>query len=1066
MAGKRDTPSQKKKRDEASGAAGDAEQVPSTEVEVLTSSAGARRVYGRRRAADEHHGAMVASAARIDLHDRKAIENTRRRRQAWQTEAWDYYDEVGESGFTVDFGGNLMSKVRLFAAWRPNPKDAPVPVDDEESGVDPTTAKICVEALERLRSSEGGQSALVREMTLNFDVAGECYLHGHEDPLTAEEDWQIRSVDELVVTGDSFALRTAIGTNVTEPLPKDDLVVRLWQRHPRFSQLATCAMRRCLGEAEALLLLSREIRATSKSRLSAGLLLIPSEISFGPTDPTRTSQDGEGPDDPFEESLTEALTTPIQQEGSAAAVVPLIIRAPADLLVNIRHIDLQKSLDPTLDARIEGRILRIARALNFPVETTTGLQATTFANAATVKRSEWDAHGEPRAVLMCDALTAGYFQPAIEEAGIPAEQVRDFFIWFDPSDAISAPDPVDHVEQAHKDGIISDETRRRVQGYSEADAPGDDELLRRLLWNAPRMDPFILAQILKLTGLVPDLKVPAPQGGVLADDGTVTGLSPSVPAGAPVASALARALARPALAAASGRPRKAVALGQRLTEIDRDLRLRVHAAAEAAMQRALERAGNRVKSKAGYNRRTGDYSTVRRIADGVAPCRVAAAVGPTLVAAIGLSDDQLLSDSFSGLAADFGTWVDMAQQQAIAAVEQAVGPLDQAIKEALATNQATALEAAQAQLGRNMIDLAAARLYSPTGGLVQGEGDPSALVPMSLVRGALGTAGGDNPQGGVSPGEATAPLTSDLGGGPVAGVAAGPDMMEAVQGAGGGVDGYTWDYGGAVRTPFPPHMDLDGVEFVAFDDPVLENQEGFPDLPYYMPGDHEGCVCDVVPTIVFAGQEGAAEVPAGQAEEAAPTGGQLELAGPLIDAATAAEPAVTGDLTGLAGELGGEMQGLEFNVKTADSLARKIGTDALDRGITEEQAAAQIADVLRYTMTFEPGDYAARVQAAADRLQALGYRFAKVKNTWDPAAPYRGLNTQIVSPSGQVFELQFHTPESFDLKQENHAAYEAARILPDGDPQRAQLVAEMASRSAALELPPGALDLPNFAATG
>ncbi len=842
MAGKRDTPSDKKKRDDLAAGKDSkdkSEKVSGKDVEVLEASARPRRVYGRRVPANEHR-VVVASAARIDLKDRKAIENTRRRRQAWQTEAWDYYDEVGESGYTIDFGGNLLSKVRLFAAVRPDPKEAPIAVDDEGSGVDPTYAKICIEALERLRSSEGGQSALVREMTINFDVAGECYLHGHEDPDTGEEDWQIRSVDELVVTGDQFALRVALGANVTEPIPKDDLVVRLWQRHSRFSQLAICAMRRVLGECESLLLLSREIRATSKSRLSAGLLLIPSEISFGPADPTRTSHDGEGADDPFEEELTEALVTPIQQEGSAAAVVPLIIRAPADLLEKIRHIDLQKSLDPTLDKRIEGRVLRIARGLNMPVEVTTGLQETTFANAAQVKKSEWDAHGEPRAVLMVDGLTAGYFQPAIEEGGIPAEFVRDFFIWFDPADAISAPDPVDHVAQAHKDGLVSDETRRRVEGFSEADRPGDDELLRRLLWNAPRMDPFILAQILKLTGLVPDIQIPAPQSGVLDDSGALIPSSMPAPAAA--------------LAAAASRRRSD--LGRRLMEIDRDLRTRVHTAAESTMHRALERAGNRIMSKAGRTK-SGDYSTVRRIATGVATTQVASAVGPALVAAVGLTDAELLSDSFDSLVGDFGTWIDMAQSQAIAAVEAVVGPLEAPIREALATAQVTAREAAKAQLERRMVDLAGVRLYNPMpGAAAVGEADATSTVPMALVREVLSLAGGDQPTGGVTPGDATVPLQSEMGG-PAGGVATGPDVMAAVQSSGGAVDGYTWDYGAAVRTPFPPHMDLDGVTFTNFDDEVLINDEGFPDLAYYMPGDHEGCVCDVTPTVVFVTPENA-----------------------------------------------------------------------------------------------------------------------------------------------------------------------------------------------------------------
>jgi hypothetical protein len=55
--------------------------------------------------------------------------------------------------------------------------------------------------------------------------------------------------------------------------------------------------------------------------------------------------------------------------------------------------------------------------------------------------------------------------------------------------------------------------------------------------------------------------------------------------------------------------------------------------------------------------------------------------------------------------------------------------------------------------------------------------------------------------------------------------------------------GYTWQTGMTLR-PFPPHADLDGVEFATFDDPVLANDGDFPDISSFLPGDHSGCACD------------------------------------------------------------------------------------------------------------------------------------------------------------------------------------------------------------------------------
>lgn len=59
----------------------------------------------------------------------------------------------------------------------------------------------------------------------------------------------------------------------------------------------------------------------------------------------------------------------------------------------------------------------------------------------------------------------------------------------------------------------------------------------------------------------------------------------------------------------------------------------------------------------------------------------------------------------------------------------------------------------------------------------------------------------------------------------------------------------------------------------------------------------------------------------------------------------------------------------------------------------------------------------------------------KLKNTWlDEMNPYNGINVQIEAPNGQIFELQFHTPESFELKNGIlHDLYEQQRCADDID---------------------------------
>ena len=69
----------------------------------------------------------------------------------------------------------------------------------------------------------------------------------------------------------------------------------------------------------------------------------------------------------------------------------------------------------------------------------------------------------------------------------------------------------------------------------------------------------------------------------------------------------------------------------------------------------------------------------------------------------------------------------------------------------------------------------------------------------------------------------------------------------------------------------------------------------------------------------------------------------------------------------------------------------------------------------------------------------MGYNTTVLKNTWNSIEnPYRGINTTVVAPNGQKFEVQYHTKESFDLKNgEMHELYEKARVIEDDESEEA-----------------------------
>ena len=188
----------------------------------------------------------------------------------------------------------------------------------------------------------------------------------------------------------------------------------------------------------------------------------------------------------------------------------------------------------------------------------------------------------------------------------------------------------------------------------------------------------------------------------------------------------------------------------------------------------------------------------------------------------------------------------------------------------------------------------------------------------------------------------------------------------------------------------------------------------------------------------------------------------------LIASAAKAEKQVTPVLDEIARGEGAELVGLEHRLKKVDSLTDKITRDAASEyaHLPVEEAASRTADdvkdVLRYTVQADRHRYADTYEAVSGQLHDRGFTLDKVKNTWaEPgsaqAGPYRGINSQWRTPEGESFELQFHTADSFAMKQETHAMYEEFRA-PETPPARKQELFEiMRRKSDQIPVPPGAI---------
>ncbi len=136
-----------------------------------------------------------------------------------------------------------------------------------------------------------------------------------------------------------------------------------------------------------------------------------------------------------------------------------------------------------------------------------------------------------------------------------------------------------------------------------------------------------------------------------------------------------------------------------------------------------------------------------------------------------------------------------------------------------------------------------------------------------------------------------------------------------------------------------------------------------------------------------------------------------------------------------------KLVGLDFRIKSEESLTRKIISDSHDKEVSLEEALSAIADVLRYTLCAEEAIYTETVDSTLKKLTSSGMKVIGFKNTWGSEA-YKGVNTKIETADGVIFELQFHTPKSFDAKQESHAYYEIVRSEDATEEEKAEAQAK------------------------
>lgn len=487
----------------------------------------------------------------------------------WQPKAYELVKAVGEAGYVADRTANAIASGQL------------IPTEVVEGEVVPSDDERALRVMQAFVGQQGGQRELLRRASLHLTIGGESTLVGL--PIPPEEGegifWEFLSTEEFRQdrTGKAERKTDALWT----PINPEAFIARLHRADSALSWQADSTMRRVLPILAELAILQQLVEGHTKSRLAAGALFIPEELSFPGEDAEWT--DGEEQIDELTEELLKHMSAPLEDPSSAASLVPLLLRGKGELGQYIRLVSLAnpEDLDKAVKLRDDG-LRRLARSLDIPPEDLEGfsnLSGLGGGNVAAEISLTWVLQFVgPQGDMLADFVAGAYLRPMlVGQEGLNAQEAGRFGVRFDASNLIGRNDTPETLRALWDEGLISDETYLRALGYDPGDMPKEDELFQRRVWQLVSTQPAVYGGLLPMLpgfeNVKPaDITAGAPPGGTPPPPNIVAPTAPSrVPPTRP---------APPALPA----PRPAAAM----------LAERLSVAADAALERAYEKAVARV----------------------------------------------------------------------------------------------------------------------------------------------------------------------------------------------------------------------------------------------------------------------------------------------------------------------------------------------------------------------------------------------------------------------------------------------------------------------------------------
>jgi hypothetical protein len=811
-----------------------------TEPDLPTPGSGPAMVVGPR----------LVAAGRTSTNERKPAESAKgpsapgadggSTTAAAADEAWGAFETVPEVTTLVRGEANLLSQCRFYPGiqvWEDGElRDRPL--RDSNGDLHPSLAgkerlvAAAEDELARYVDDSGSQAGLIRPQSLCWSVVGAAKIVGWQvDADGAPVDAGTESPDNRerwVAVGPSSVTREGTSRGEGEnPITvkvrrKESLTITskvvihdLWQAHPLYPDDAFGWVMAALDVCRDLTAFTRAQRSAARSGIPADLFLVPLEASpkrpqapaygdqQGIAEALSASQEWAGE---VEELLGEFILGVLDDVDQGNEAVPGVLAVESRFIEHFQSRSFRRDVDRGLRELIEQARKRLAESADGEPEVLGGLGGSSRWATKGIAEDAYRRYYKPKADAMADSWTGTMLwnglmrrKGADEAPAFPFEDVRRIRLLVDASPILTPPD---------YSKIVPGMVDRLVIGPS-----GARKLLRIPEWAAAT--PQEREQMLE-----------AKRGKADGGDGAAPSKVPDQGDKGPpdeVKDVKDPPAEQRTVAAAVEPEPTTEPLSLRLLAVEQGARARLEEAAEAALDRALDRGANRLAAVA--RRRDSDPATRRRAAAGpehltLDDRRAAFAV---LRQENDDDDDATREVLFAiALAALLLRFRDIADDAYTRALTELGADLPRSDINA-------AIERGVIVLNDSMLLLAERDLFGVPGTPSIGE-DVGLRVPIHVLRRALAVAGGAL---GLGPSiDPDLDAANGLVWGPLIGSVSPPRA------------GLTWVYGlEARRQPFEPHLALDGETFAGPTDDRLAGSM-FGHTSFWHPGDHGGCRCD------------------------------------------------------------------------------------------------------------------------------------------------------------------------------------------------------------------------------